>query len=470
MKAFFLVVFAAAALTAFGAQALLDPEEEGRSGRAARRLRLLFGVAAGLGLAGFVFVLWDRWVCWTDGWIRAAAVQDAAEAPHYIPYMKDQILRAAALFAALAGGVFLLFRLGARRSLLALALGAFLLFDLFPVARRALATAPVSFYAPDLVPAVIAGDRGRFRICHMPQHLRELTGGRMAQVPRGVYDPARPVVSPEKFREWNRKILASNYGILFGLEYADGYESANLIWHNRFLAAVHAAPLADWPRLLGLTNVKYMFADERAAGPDLLPRQALDCGIVLFENRRALPRAYFAGRAMVEPDDEAACLRILDPAFDPSREVVLVGRGWAGALGGRPLPPAALPAGPAPPVAIKTYGNSRIELAVDAPGPGFVVLADSYYPAWTAAVNGAPAPVFRANLTVMAVPVGPGPTRLELAFDAGGFKRAARVSLAALAACLLLAGADFWRRRRRRMREGATGVGIGPIGHTGPMG
>jgi hypothetical protein len=103
-------------------------------------------------------------------------------------------------------------------------------------------------------------------------------------------------------------------------------------------------------------------------------------------------------------------------------------------------------------------------VAVNAPGGGFLVLADSDYPGWGAAVDGEAAPVCRADYLFRAVPVPPGEHVVTFAYRPLSF--AAGVA-AALAAVLAAAGLLAWSRRPRptlsntrvRRPDGVTLVG-----------
>lgn len=60
--------------------------------------------------------------------------------------------------------------------------------------------------------------------------------------------------------------------------------------------------------------------------------------------------------------------------------------------------------------------NTRVELSVDAPEGGFVVLNDPYHPWWHAYINGSTTVMFRANVLFRAVYVPPGRHRVEFVF------------------------------------------------------
>ena len=96
-------------------------------------------------------------------------------------------------------------------------------------------------------------------------------------------------------------------------------------------------------------------------------------------------------RHMADPD---AAKRLLDPAFDPAREVLLAD---APATAGPTVDAAILaPSGaPAPRAAIVRETQTEIVIEAAAAVDGFLLLADTFYPGWTADVDGKPAPIYR---------------------------------------------------------------------------
>lgn len=59
-----------------------------------------------------------------------------------------------------------------------------------------------------------------------------------------------------------------------------------------------------------------------------------------------------------------------------------------------------------------SYRRNRIEVDVDAPAPGILVLNEAFFPGWRADVNDRPATAFRANYFLRAVVVPAGPSRV----------------------------------------------------------
>jgi MYXO-CTERM domain-containing protein len=88
----------------------------------------------------------------------------------------------------------------------------------------------------------------------------------------------------------------------------------------------------------------------------------------------------------------------------------------------------------------------RIEAELDA--PGFVVFVSTHDPGWQATVDGAPAPLLRANLAFCAVAVPAGRHVVELVYRPSAVLWSAAASAAGWA-LLALAGAWGLRNARR---------------------
>jgi hypothetical protein len=86
---------------------------------------------------------------------------------------------------------------------------------------------------------------------------------------------------------------------------------------------------------------------------------------------------------------------------------------------------------------------------VTSPGNALLVVADNWYPAWKARVNGVEVPVLRAYHTLRAIPVGPGRMDVELWYDPGFLRVGLLSSVMAGSALALLAILLFVRDLRR---------------------
>ena len=161
----------------------------------------------------------------------------------------------------------------------------------------------------------------------------------------------------------------------------------------------------------------------------------------LFEDPNVLPRVFFVPAAkVVENRDER--LRILtSPGFDHAKLVLLE----------EPAPALQHQAPPDAKADVKVLetrpGYYRVQ--VNAPGDGFLVLAENHYPGWTATVTPHPAsaarspaptawgsaPPLRADHFLQAVRLDQGACQVEFAYRSAPLHRG--LLLAALAAGLL---------------------------------
>jgi uncharacterized membrane protein YfhO len=79
-----------------------------------------------------------------------------------------------------------------------------------------------------------------------------------------------------------------------------------------------------------------------------------------------------------------------------------------------------------------------------------LVLSDTYYPGWTASIDGQPTTVLRGDVLFRVVPVPSGEHDVQLRFEPGSVKLGLVISavcLIGVVAALALAGGSAWRRR-----------------------
>ena len=184
----------------------------------------------------------------------------------------------------------------------------------------------------------------------------------------------------------------------------------------------------DQVQLLRIGAVSHLVTLHRPGAP-FVAATTVDC--LLPEPGRivrvpdTLPRTRAVGRAR-EGDTVRA---LLDPGFDPARDVLLAGHG-------RSLPPASAASfrGEA---RVVTEKATRVRVSSLTSSSGYVVLADAYDPGWVATVDGRPVEVLRADVGFRAVAVPSGPHDVEFRYE----PPAVRVGLlaSALSAAVVLA-------------------------------
>jgi hypothetical protein len=138
---------------------------------------------------------------------------------------------------------------------------------------------------------------------------------------------------------------------------------------------------------------------------------------------------------VVRTEKEAAA-RLLQADFNPDREIL---------LHDVPSPVSPLARDGDVPVVTATQGRAVIthedsrSLAIDAETPedGFLLVADTFYPGWTALVDGALTPLYRANVSVRGIQLPRGRHEVRFAYDPPGYFLGLRISATAVTLLLL---------------------------------
>jgi hypothetical protein len=199
-------------------------------------------------------------------------------------------------------------------------------------------------------------------------------------------------------------------------------------------------PGTGFVRFLAMNHVTHVLAPI-AVSSQRLEGLASGSWARLYRVRDPLPFAYFVGHAVAVSDDPSAARLIFSEAFSPRREVLL--HDAPAAVASSPSP------GAATLVAASVTRASGVDLTatVAAPSAGWLVLAESWYPGWSATVDGRPAALVRANINQKAVAIPAGVHRVSFTFAPRSLARGAAVSVVALTC---LAAAALWIARRPR--------------------
>jgi hypothetical protein len=201
-----------------------------------------------------------------------------------------------------------------------------------------------------------------------------------------------------------------------------------------------AAPLTP---ALDAFSARYLLT--KKPFPGIIPSYEID-GHWVYENTDALPRFYFANRVVGTRNLEDSAARFTQLGFDPHVATLIEGVADENS-NGLPSPTLTSANGGLPQglQVIEDQPNS-IQLTTQLPQAGWLVIADTNYPGWVAAVNGKPAPIHHANVAFRAVRLPAGKATVRLLFQPSALMLGAFVS--ATFAVVWIVGALILVKRR----------------------
>lgn len=396
VKAIALAILPSALLAAAGADSLRVDAVS------LSRLRLAAWVAAAsIGALGAA-------ILWSDGF--ASGFQELF---FRVPELWVSRLLAARIFhaAAAAAAFALVLTLGRTRSRLIPALAAVVV-----TADLAIAGTSVNNYAPRTFfdePATVSAVR------------KSAGDGRLYRAPNPAeFSLVAPTDDNVWLARWNLQVLTDYTGLLFRIP---------LVFHQDFGAlgpyrVVELGKIVDslpWAKRFGILQASGCGS---ALTADLLRSRRPDVVLTNASRRPFFAYRVGGGRAWFTSDVTVAGDRATLHAMrtDGTKRLPLF-----------VAPPAA---GVSPcaggSAALRMMSRNALRLDVQAPCDGYVAVAQSYYPDWSATVDGREAPIRRANYAFTCVYVEAGPHVVELAYrprsvKAGAFGTALTVLLLA---------------------------------------
>jgi hypothetical protein len=234
-------------------------------------------------------------------------------------------------------------------------------------------------------------------------------------------------------------VLQPDLARLYGLEDVAGlFDPLTLRAFDRYWEGLgsRGAPGYD------LLSVRYLVARRDAPlDPKFRRVHEGDAGLAVFENAKALPRAFVAARAEALPEAEITA-RLRDPGFDP-RAVVLVDPG------------APLATGQGVVERVERLGPNALEARLSGVRGGYLVLTNVLYPGWRARVDGREVAIQRAYGLFQAVLLPEGASAVRFDFK----PRFWEVGLAATLIAWLLIGLAGVALLRARAAAASPGGG-----------
>ena len=302
--------------------------------------------------------------------------------------------------------------------------------------RRAFVVAIIALVAADVA---LAGGSAVNRQTSA-DHWEQLSGG-ARHIIQTVQD------GPERFYAFatskEKRVVAGlkhYYPSVHHLFASGGHASLRLARYDTFGKQAH--PLV----MLSLTGSRFVLNEGRLT-PDaesVLPLVYQDNEWYVYEHPSALPRAFVMRQAVAADSGENALSYLREGDFDPTKLLVLETE--------EPLPSSATEMQSVPAesqaddeIIITSYTPSSVEIQADLADSGFLVLLDSYYPGWTAYVDGRRIPIMRAYYFARAVYVEGGQHTVRFVYRPISFYGGVGLAVTGL---LIIALAAWLTRRR----------------------
>jgi hypothetical protein len=218
----------------------------------------------------------------------------------------------------------------------------------------------------------------------------------------------------------------------FGISSVGGYHPAKLGIYAEFIGALEAAAQRSNYHMLDPMNARYVVAShpfpnvpqfERLwQGPDMEGRTR-----IVYENKGALPRVFFAGSYRTfSPEEMLALLPTLPSNGIDLAETVLLEKEPAV----RPVSAGGAEA------RIRRYSFNEIRVDAKLQSPAILVLSEVYYPKWKVYVDGVETEMLKADYVLRAVALTAGSHEVVFRYDTSTLKRGLWISVLTLAAAV----------------------------------
>ena len=412
----FLFGFAAVTLSAFGVDRLLELKADTDPAAATKVLRFLW-IATGVLALGFLLAAGGALgPLWTSLLYRDIGPGKAAALVTDQPYLVRGFLVATILAAGTAGLTWATVRGQLKRGGLVAGLVLLVVVDLWRV------DAPfIQMVDPE-------------RVTRPGPLVEELVRRKEAEPP---------------FRAANVGSVQADQDVTaatFGIELAGGHHPNDLARYRELIGMEGSGSATNLlnPNVLRVLNVRYLIWPTAQQGGEPQGMEVVarsNSGGQVYQSLLTypgLPRARLVGAAEVVPANRVV-ERVLAQDFDPALTALL----------SEPSP-VTLPGAPVQGnVQWGQVGLDRLELTVESDSNALLVVADNWYPAWKATVDGIEAPVLRAYHTLRAVPVGPGRHDVVMWYDPGTLRAGMLTTVFGLLILVAVIAVSLVRDRRR---------------------
>jgi len=196
------------------------------------------------------------------------------------------------------------------------------------------------------------------------------------------------------------------------------------------LVLQRAVPPLNDEKKFDLLNVKYKTIFDRGSGR-----------LSLALHPTFLPHAFLLYDVRIARSEKELLAFLGDSTWDHRRTVIL-----------ESTPPLEIPplmGGVEGSAQTTSYQDNRVEVEIQSPGNGILVLSDIFYPGWRASIDGVETEVLRADYNLRAVAVPGGRHTVVFQFASQPFARGMWISIMAAVGCLFGISVPMLRSKRQ---------------------
>lgn len=258
-----------------------------------------------------------------------------------------------------------------------------------------------------------------------------------------------------------KNLLPANFNLLFNLKSNDVLSGLLLSRHTQLNREVPEIKLSFdrkaqkaistpvWIRVLSLQAVNYLLYPIPIDHPDLILEKTIPLKnnlnfnlyvagkdgyqhervptkeIRIYKNKQSFPRVYIVPQFRVTTEKDKEILPLLSTSEINFQSQVLLEEQPSFETNSKKLKKETVEAR----AEITEAADDRVVINTQSQQPGFLVLADTFYPGWKAFIDDRPTKIYRANFAFRAIVLPPGDHQVVFAYQPVSFKIGALITL-----------------------------------------
>jgi uncharacterized membrane protein YfhO len=228
-----------------------------------------------------------------------------------------------------------------------------------------------------------------------------------------------------RFMSIDPRIMPPNFSTYYRLQDVSGYDPLYLLSYAELIAASERGkaninkpfgfnriinPQNFESKIIDLLGVKYLLSLNELDSAKLT-KVFQEGKTIVYENKNVLPRAFFVEKIIKANNKKEAIEIIFNESFDLTSSVVVENtQNTQGGAGSDVALPLRRKIGNAD---ISSYSENKVVINTSNDEDGYLVLTDTYYPAWSATIDGIKTTIHKTNYSFRGIVVPKGKHVIE---------------------------------------------------------